>query len=319
MLPDPLFLNVHMYGIMIGLGLLACFLVLFYFFKKKNVEPAFTDFVFYNAIASIAVGFGAAALFQAFYNYLENPEAGFKIGSGITFIGGLIGGAACFLIIYFIFRKKYKSNLIDILSIVPCCILIAHGFGRIGCFFAGCCHGIETDSFLGVKFPHLDYAVHPTQLYEAAFLFIMFGICAYLVLKKDFQHNMSVYLISYGVFRFLIEYIRGDDRGKFLSIMSPSQFWSILMIAGGIALIFVFRKLLANRRAALAEGGSVETTESKNIDKESENTAVVLDKTSDVESSKEVEGETLTENESSTEENEKQEKEVKKSKKTSKK
>lgn len=319
MLPDPLFLNVHMYGIMIGLGLLACFLVLFYFFKKKNIEPAFTDFVFYNAIASIAVGFGAAALFQAFYNYLENPEAGFKIGSGITFIGGLIGGAACFLIIYFIFRKRYKSNLVDILSIVPCCILIAHGFGRIGCFFAGCCHGVETDSFLGVKFPLLDYAVHPTQLYEAAFLFVMFGICAYLILKKDFQHNMSVYLISYGVFRFLIEYIRGDDRGKFLSIMSPSQFWSILMIAGGIALIFVFRKLLARRKAALAEGESAENAESKRSDKENEKPAVALDKTNTAESAKEVASETLIEAESLTKENENQEKEVKKSKKTSKK
>lgn len=248
MLPDPLFLNVHMYGVMIGLGLLACFLVLFYFFKKKGIEPKFTDFVFYNAIASIAVGFGAAALFQAFYNYLENPAEGFKLSGGITFIGGLIGGAACFLIVYFIFRKKYKSSLTDILSIVPCCILIAHAFGRIGCFFAGCCHGVETDSFLGVKFPGLPNPVHPTQLYEAAFLFILFGICAYLVLKKDFKHNMSVYLIAYGVFRFLIEYIRGDDRGAFLTSLSPSQFWSIVMIIGGVVLFICFERILKARK-----------------------------------------------------------------------
>lgn len=260
MLPDPLFLNVHMYGIMIGLGLLACFLVLFYFFKKKDIEPKFTDFVFYNAIASIAVGFGAAALFQAFYNYLENPAEGFKLSGGITFIGGLIGGAACFLIVYFIFRKKYKSSLTDILSIVPCCILIAHAFGRIGCFFAGCCHGVETDSFLGVKFPGLANPVHPTQLYEAAFLFIMFGICAYLVLKKDFKHNMSVYLIAYGVFRFLIEYIRGDDRGAFLTNLSPSQFWSIVMIVGGVVLFICFERILKARKenALCAEIGGGE-------------------------------------------------------------
>ena len=135
MLPDPIFLNVHMYGVMIGLGLLACFLVLFKFFPKKGIEPKFTDFVFYNAIASIAVGFGAAAVFQAFYT------------GGITFIGGLIGGAACFLIIYFIFRKKYKSTLSDVLSIVPCCILIAHAFGRIGCFFAEWCKGCMDDEW----------------------------------------------------------------------------------------------------------------------------------------------------------------------------
>lgn len=269
MLPDPLFLNVHMYGVMIGLGLLACFLVLFSFFKKKGIEQEFIDFVFYNGIVSIAVGFGAAALFQAFYNYLENPEAGFKLGGGITFIGGLLGGAACFLIVYFIFRNKYKSKLTDILSIVPSCILIAHGFGRIGCFFAGCCHGVETDSFLGVQFPHLDNPVHPTQLYEAAFLFIMFGVCSYLVLKKNFKHNMSLYLITYGVFRFLVEYIRGDERGKLLSIMSPSQFWSIVMIIGGVVLYFCFKKVLLAREGgevveAAVESGA-ETKESDNL------------------------------------------------------
>ena len=243
-----------MYGVMIGIGLLLCFLVLFKFFKVKGIQQEFTDFVFYNGVVSIAVGFGAAAVFQALYNYIENPEAGFHFTGGITFIGGLIGGAACFLIIYFIFRKKYTSRLIDVLSIIPSCILIAHGFGRIGCFFAGCCHGIETDSFLGVKFPELENPVYPTQLYEAIFLFIMFAICSYLVIKKDYKHNLSLYLITYGIFRFLIEFIRGDERGEFLKIMSPSQFWSVLMVILGVALFFILEKQFQARKAVVAEG-----------------------------------------------------------------
>lgn len=255
MLPGALFsigpFSVHMYGVMIAIGLLACFLVLWYYSKKKNIDPSFVDFVFYDGIAAIVLGFGGGMLFQAFYNYLEHPENGFRFGSGMTFIGGLIAGAAVFLIGYFAFRKKLKGLLVDILSILPCCILVAHGFGRIGCFFAGCCYGVETDSFLGVKFPGLPNPVHPTQLYEAAFLFIMFGICSYLVLKKDFQYNLPLYLASYGVFRFLIEFLRGDDRGAFVGVLSPSQFWSIGMILMAVAVYFGLRYFLGKRKEEL--------------------------------------------------------------------
>ena len=195
-----------------------------------------SDFVFYAGIASIAVGFGSAALFQSFYDFLENPSKGFHITGKITFIGGLIGGVACFLLLYLIFRKKLVSKLTDIISIAPCSILIAHAFGRVGCFFAGCCYGKETDSFLGIKFPNLPNPVHPTMLYEAIFLFLLFAICMVLLFKFDFKHNLSVYLIGYGIFRFAVEYLRADDRGQFIGSISPSQFWSILMVVIGIAL-----------------------------------------------------------------------------------
>lgn len=241
MLPEPIFGNVHMYGVMIAMGILCAFVVLFLYTKKKNVDSEFTDFIFYNGLASIAVGFGFATLFQATYNYIEHPEAGFQLGSGMTFIGGLIGGVICFLSVYFIFRKRYTTRLHEVISILPCSILVAHSFGRIGCFFAGCCYGKETDSAFGVLFPELNSPVHPAQLYEAAFLLVMFAVCSYLVLKKDYKHNLSLYLISYGIFRFLIEYLRGDERGKLVGFISPSQFWSVLMIIIGVTLLVIYR------------------------------------------------------------------------------
>ncbi len=254
MLPDELFLGIHMYGVMIAVGLVAAFMVLFYYSKKKNIDSKLVDFVFYDGVVSIAFGFLSAALFQALYEYIEDPSRGFRFGEGITFIGGFIGGAVCFLVIYFIFRKRLKINLLDILSIIPCSILIAHAFGRIGCFFAGCCYGKETNSFLGVQFPHLPNPVYPTQLFEAAFLLILFGVCSYLVLKKDFKYNLSVYLVGYGIFRFLIEFLRGDDRGAFLGgIISPSQFWSLLMIVIGVLLFVLMCKQEQNKTLALAK------------------------------------------------------------------
>ena len=247
MLPNELFLGIHMYGVMIAVGLLCAFLVLFYYSKKKHIDSKLVDFVFYDGVVSIAFGFFSAALFQALYNYIKNPAGGFHFGSGITFIGGLIGGVICFLAVYFIFKKRLNIRLLDIIDIIPCSIFVAHGWGRIGCFFAGCCYGKETSSFLGVQFPNLPNPVYPTQLFEAVFLFIMFGICSYLVLKKDFKHNLGLYLISYGVFRFLIEFLRGDDRGQiFGGLISPSQFWSIIMIIAGVATIFLFERLRQN-------------------------------------------------------------------------
>lgn len=276
MLPNPLFLNVRMYGIMIAVGILICFLVLYRYAKRLSLSERLVDFVFYNGVFSIVVGFGSAALFQAVLNYREHPENGFQFGNGITFMGGLIGGAAAFLIVYFVYNLIYAARhkrqgatggevvldalthrtgslrLWDILPVIPCCITVAHAFGRVGCFFAGCCYGKQTDSFLGVVFPNLSHLgkVHPTQLYEAAFLFLLFGLLTYLLLVKNYRGTMPVYLIAYAVFRFLIEYLRGDDRGAFIGIFSPSQVWSIPMLLIGLALLILPPVLRRHRQKA---------------------------------------------------------------------
>lgn len=258
MYPDELFLGIHLYGVMIAVGILACFAVLFYYSKKKAVNPEFVDFVFYTAIAAIVVGFLSAALFQATYNYIKNPEAGFRFGSGITFIGGLIGGVATFLIIYFIFRKKLNGKITDIISIAPCCIVIAHAFGRIGCAFAGCCYGQVTESGIAM-FNHGAWRV-PTQLYEAFFLFVLFFIFSYLVLFKNFKHNLSLYLILYGIFRFFIEYARGDERGQIFKgvDISPSQVWSIVMVLASVVVYFILDR--AFKKAELEKANIVAET-----------------------------------------------------------
>ena len=183
------------------------------------------------------------------------------IGTGLTFLGGLIGGVAAFLVIYFWKRKYFKSKIMDILSIAPCCITVAHAFGRLGCFCAGCCYGIESGTWLDMSFPIwsdsweiIGYHKHlPTQLYESIFLFIIFGVMSFMLLKKDFKYNMPVYLVSYGVWRFLIEFIRGDERGSFIGNISPSQFWSIIMALIGIGLIFAIRYVFKKREEALKE------------------------------------------------------------------
>lgn len=75
---------------------------------------------------------------------------------------------------------------------------------------------------------------------------------------------MGVYCIGYGIFRFAIEFLRGDDRGKLFNLLSPSQFWSVLMILIGLFIVFalpVIQSRLAAKKAetapAAADGESV--------------------------------------------------------------
>lgn len=271
MLPNALFWNIHMYGIMIAVGLLAAFLILYTYGKKLKITPRLLDFVYYDAIVSIILGFGCAAVMQAFYNYLDDPSQGFRLGSGITFMGGMVGGTLLFFLFWRLFRKfRGGAHFSEVISLIPCCILIAHGFGRIGCFFAGCCYGKETDFFLAVKFPNLPAPVHPTQLYEAAFLFLMFAVCTFLLFRFRFRHNMSLYLISYGIFRFLIEFLRGDPRGKLFGSISPSQFWSVLIVIFGVALIFIMKRVFAYRDAQALAAASDPACEETDADMQTE-------------------------------------------------
>ena len=84
----------------------------------------------------------------------------------------------------------------------------------------------------------------PTQLYEATFLFVLFLVFSYLVLFKDFKHNLSLYLLFYGIFRFFIEYARGDERGQIFKgvDISPSQVWSIVMVIASVVVYFILER-----------------------------------------------------------------------------
>lgn len=262
MYPDTLIGNyVTLYGICIAVGVVCCIFVLRYLGKKCNVNKKFLDFVETLAYIVILIGFFTAALFQAVYNYIDNPSGGFHLFSGgITFIGGLIGGAGSFILIYNLRKKHLTGRIVDILPIAPVCITIAHAFGRVGCFFAGCCGGKvaePTDAlyFLAMKFPTTTGYVlkYPIQLFEAIFLFILFAVLFILVLKKGFKHGFSVYLLAYGIWRFFIEYARGDDRGSFIPGISPSQFWSIIMVLIAVPVYFLIEYLFKTRKEVETE------------------------------------------------------------------
>ncbi len=242
--------DIYWYGVMIAIGILACFAVLFIYGKQIKASPKLLDFSFYTAIGSIAFGFGAAALWQSLYNFLENPEAGFEFTTSITAVGGIVSGALFFLFVYFVFyRRLSKERLVDIMPVAPCCILIAHAFGRVGCFFAGCCYGKVGESAFSLHFPERlepsyrpAFDALPTQLWEAIFLFVLFAALSVALLRFKFRLTMPVYMFAYGVFRFIIEFFRGDHRGELFGVLSPTQYWCILIVIVSIPFYILLRR-----------------------------------------------------------------------------
>ena len=254
MYPNPIFpglyekygIGVYWYGVFIGIGILACLAVFFIYTKRKGMPEKVQDFTFYVVIAAIALGFLAAKLFQAFYNWIEDGVFDFY-SAGFTAMGGFIGGAAVFLIVYFclgkVFFKNEKKGLHvkefnKTLCVAPICITIAHAFGRIGCLMAGCCYGKVSNSGFTI-YNHGAERI-PVQLYEALFLFALFGVLSYLFMKKRCNITMSIYLIAYGIWRFFIEFLRTDDRGAVVLGLAPSQWQSFIFVGIGVALIVFY-------------------------------------------------------------------------------
>ena len=75
---------------------------------------------------------------------------------------------------------------------------------------------------------------------------------------------MTVYLIAYGIFRFILEFWRADDRGALIGSISPSQFWSILMVVLGVAIIPITTYAFRKREAELAAQGGEESPQKAN-------------------------------------------------------
>ena len=229
------------YSLMLFLGVIACFTLFWFYSKKYNINKTFTYDIFILACISIAIGIVFAVLFQLLFDAIKGAIR----GTAMTFYGGLIGGVIAFIVGYNLFIKKEHKDanfMLDIMPIAPACITMAHAFGRVGCFFAGCCYGIETTSPLGVTFPYMSHAVYPTQLFEAIFLFVLSTILYVIAIKKRSIYCFSIYLFFYGIFRFCLEFLRGDNRGAHLISLSPSQWFSIVAITISIVLFILLNK-----------------------------------------------------------------------------
>lgn len=150
-------------------------------------------------------------------------------GVGV-FYGGLFGGIVAALI----YVRMSKLNFWDMADILTPSVLLFHAFGRLGCFFSGCCYGHE--AAWGIAFAG-GIPLIPVQLFEAGYnILILITILAIRPDRKRPGILLPLYLIAYAFGRFILEFFRGDiGRGIFL--LSTSQWISLFLFPAGVVLL----------------------------------------------------------------------------------
>ena len=235
--------KIYGYGLMIMIGIIAALFLLSYRSKKKQYNE---DNIWDMAILAIICGIiGGKVLYiiTDIKNIVEQPSILKNIGNGFVIYGAIFGG----ILAVYLYSKKKGWNVLSVFDLVIPSLPLAQGFGRIGCFLAGCCYGSVTTLPIGVEFPNSPFApanvhVHPTQIYSSVFDFMLALFLLWYDRKERKKGRVfSLYLIIYSIGRFLIEFLRDDPRGS-VSIFSTSQFISLFIVLIGVAL-FNFERI----------------------------------------------------------------------------
>lgn len=247
-------LTLGSYGVLIVIGFaLGVFVAVM---RRKLYGLETEDILYAMLFAGIGIGVGGKLLFllTALPDLIRNageifssPEQlmGYLVG-GFVFYGGLFGG----LLGAFLYTRRYGISFAKFCNTAIVSVPLIHAFGRLGCFCAGCCYGVPADPPLGLYFNNSPVAPHgvalfPVQLLEAGLNLLLFFVLALVFRKRRRLSPVPVYLISYAVIRFVLEYFRYDAvRGIFFGL-STSQWISVALALGTGFFLFVRRRKMA--------------------------------------------------------------------------
>ena len=237
-------LSLPMFGVMMMCGMVAAFILLAY--NRRFVRFS-EDQLLTAALWAIILGFlGSKILFWLVEldHILADPHYLVEtLRSGFVFYGAFIGG----LLGLGIYSAQKKLPFFAFTDLFVPSLALGQAFGRIGCFCAGCCYGSPSTCAIAVTFPPGGSApagvpLIPTQLIESAFLFLLtIGLVLLLKRRWTFGTVTGWYMVFYGVFRFIIEFFRSDERGA-VGTLSTSQFLGIFIVLGGAALLVLIRR-----------------------------------------------------------------------------
>lgn len=240
--------SIHWYGIMLAVGFLAGAWTA----SKRAPLDGLNPEKVVELIPWLLLGglFGARIFYVV--TYWGDEFAGKSIWqilnprSGLVFYGGLIGATlSCLIAINLKKLPHWKTG--DVLA--PS-IALGHMFGRMGCFFTGCCYGKVCHLPWAVHFPP-EHAtggqpVHPTELYSAGLNLGLYVALEWLYRRKKFDGQIfATYLVAYGCLRSFVELFRGDYTEEWFGFLTPGQGVSIVAVAVGIALFLVVPRFTA--------------------------------------------------------------------------
>lgn len=235
-------ITVYGYGLMIAMGILTAYVVVENRARKLNLNH---ERIFALVIWSLIGGILGAKLLYGITQIreiLSDPKAIFNnLSNGFVVYGGIIGG----ILAGFLYCKIAKLNFLQYFDLFVPSIALAQGFGRIGCFLAGCCYGVETTSPFGVVFHQSHFAPNgvrliPIQLIASGLDFLNFFVLIMFAKRRKADGQIAgFYLLFYSIGRFILEFFRGDLIRGNVEALSTSQFISLFMFALGCVLVLL--------------------------------------------------------------------------------
>jgi phosphatidylglycerol---prolipoprotein diacylglyceryl transferase len=175
---------------------------------------------------------------------VEDPLHWARLGEpGYVWYGGMVGALA---VAAFYFYRRPHLNAWHYSDAFAPAIMAGAAVGRLGCFMAGCCYGVESDAPWAVAFPGVAGGPrHPTQLYDAFIAASLGALLLWRFGRRRFHgENIALLLISYPILRGITEIFRGDPERGYFGPLSTSQLISILVGLAGVAL---YVKLAKNK------------------------------------------------------------------------
>ncbi len=238
--------TVHTYGVMIAIGVILCVLMGYYRAKRLEMKA---EPVMDLTILCVVMGFVGAKVFfviLSWKQFLSDPLS--VLGSsGFVVYGGIVFGVVSALI----YCKVKDIRFFEYFDLLAPSVALAQAFGRLGCFFAGCCYGKETDLPIGIVFPDDCFApagvpLLPTQLFSSAGDFVIAFVLIRVTGKMRHTGDVgALYLMLYGIGRFCVEFLRTNERGGFFGL-TTAQLISVVFIIVSVVL-FIRNKRVAEK------------------------------------------------------------------------
>jgi len=234
-------ISIKTYGLMVALGFLTGIIWVSWQAERRGVG---SEVVMDVALLSMFSSIIGARLLYVLVNwsyFVENPLESIMIQRG-----GLVlyGGVSLAIIVDIIYLKLRNGPVWEVADLAGPTILLGQAFGRLGCFFNGCCYGQPTPHGWGILFPlgssayyqYPDIAIFPLQLVAVLANLLLFLFLWWYSSRRQFPGQIfALYGILYSTYRFFIEFLRGDIERGIISRLSTSQ-W----ISGLFFIVFVW-------------------------------------------------------------------------------
>ncbi len=231
--------TVYGYGLMTAIGILSAYLVGVFRAKKHGLLP---ERIFGIVVWCCIFGYAGSKLLYTitvFDRVVKNPAMLLDLSNGWVVYGGILGG----ILGAVIYCRRKNLSFISYFDLCMPEVALAQGFGRIGCFLAGCCYGEKTDLPIGIVFSNSSYAPNgvpliPTQLISSGLDFLNFFVLVWISRRTKRRGVVGgCYLIFYSVGRFVMEFFRGDLERGLIGPLSTSQFIAIFVFLAGVIVV----------------------------------------------------------------------------------